>query len=151
MHKDKEFGNRFMQKQMCQLKSTLQSGRNIDWHQGHMCDSTRECTWYQRQGVPILPQIFSFSIFQHFSALCGPFCELVVDLTSISPWIPEEDKRKSRQTSPPPSPITAPARVYSASSHRWSQNHRHERTHLGVRLFVPLNLSGKSCEPQPHS
>ena len=103
------------------------------------------------KGVPILPQIFSFSIFQHFSALCGPFCELVVDLTSISPWIPEEDKRKSRQTSPPPSPITAPARVYSASSHRWSQNHRHERTHLGVRLFVPLNLSGKSCEPQPHS
>ena len=103
------------------------------------------------KGCPSCPKFSlsaSFSIFQHFVDL---FVNLVVDLTSISPWIPEEDKRKSRQTSPPPSPITAPARVYSASSHRWSQNHRHERTHLGVRLFVPLNLSGKSCEPQPHS
>jgi hypothetical protein len=105
---------------------------------------------------PILPQIFSFSIFQHF-------VDLFVDLTFISPWILKMyvSARNPRHLRPP---MKAPARVYSASGKRvhktnayawaiygWSQNLRHERTGLGVRPFLPLNLSSKSFEPHPHS
>ena len=100
-----------MQKQMFQLKSTLQSGRNINWDQGHMCDSTRECTWFQRQGVVVstrnlgvcgpveLPHLAPNFLFQHLSALCGPLCGPHIHFAMDSQNVRISKKPK---TSPPP-------------------------------------------------